>query len=47
VEVHRNEVILHGTVKSDFQRRIAEEIVQSIPGVSTIRNDIAVVLNNR
>lgn len=42
VRVERGEVILSGTVEERRLRRLAEEIIEDLPGVRDVRNDLRV-----
>ncbi|HZO27841.1 MAG TPA: BON domain-containing protein [Chloroflexota bacterium] len=47
VEVHGSTVILRGTVDSGRTRRLAEELVEEIPGVQDVQNELRVSRQTR
>jgi hypothetical protein len=47
VEVNSGEVTLRGTVNSRREKRLAEDAVESIPGVQDVHNEIRVRQQNR
>ena len=47
VEVVDREVLLTGTVRSYFQKQMAQESLRHIPGLGVIRNQLAVTAGAR
>ncbi len=43
VETHADHVVLHGFVRSYYQKQMAQETLKNIPGVRLIRNEIEVI----
>ena len=47
VEVVDHEVLLTGTVRSYFQKQMAQESLRHVPGLGAIRNQLAVTADAR
>ncbi|MCX7409086.1 MAG: BON domain-containing protein [Planctomycetales bacterium] len=47
VEVVDHEVLLTGTVRSYFQKQMAQESLRHVPGLGVIRNQLAVTAATR
>ena len=43
VETHADHVVLRGFVRSYYQKQMAQETLNNIPGVRLIRNEIEVI----
>lgn len=42
-EVHQDNVVLRGVVRSYYQKQLAQESLKSVQGVSSIKNEIEVI----
>lgn len=43
IEIHEEEIVIRGVVRSYYQKQLAQESVKSIEGVGRIMNEIEVV----
>ena len=44
-ELHADDVVLKGVVRSYYHKQLAQETVRAVPGVKSIRNEIIVAPN--